>query len=68
MMEEAKRQIYRAKDLCEILGCKKSTLCAWEKLGIIPAARRNGVRFKYWLKAEIDAYLATGNTQKMAEA
>ncbi len=57
MKSSPEKRIYRAKELSEILGCRPTTLCVWEKQGIIPAARRNGARFKYWLKSEIDAFL-----------
>ena len=50
-------QILRPRDLCRILGCSKSAIRAWELSGILPPARRNGARFTYWLKADLDDYL-----------
>lgn len=49
--------IYRPADLARLLGCRKSTLRAWELRGLLPPARRNGARFTYWLRTDIDAFL-----------
>ncbi len=57
MKNSSEKLIYRTKDLSVILGNKPTTMCVWGKQGILPAARRNGARFKYWLKSEIDAFL-----------
>lgn len=52
----------RVKEVAALLGCSVSTVWTWAKKGIIPAPQRVGVRFTYWLRADIEtAATSTAN-------
>ena len=49
--------IVRPAELAALLRCKKSTLIAWERAGIIPPAKRNGSRFVFWSVQQIAEHI-----------
>ena len=63
---EVTRQKLRIRD-CEvaaILGCCKSTVWSWVKSRPgFPQPRREGARYTYWLRHEVESYALNGITK-----
>lgn len=50
--------VYRLRAAASYLGCGVSTLCRWIKEGRIRPPHRPTKSFSYWLKEELDDFLA----------
>ena len=45
---------YRIKDVEEILRVNRKTLCYWEKMGKIPAAKRDRMsNYRFWTRKDL---------------
>jgi len=51
----------RADEVAAILNCAKSTVWKWAKEGRIPAPHKEGNRFTYWLRTEVEAFACCKN-------
>ena len=58
----------RADEVAAILNCAKSTVWKWAKEGRIPAPHREGSRFTYWLRTEVEAFASGKNLMNNSES
>ena len=57
----------RDKEVAVILGCGKSTVWNWAKTRPgFPQPHRDGGRYTYWLRHEVEAYALNGNKEGVA--
>jgi prophage regulatory protein len=58
MLEDQRYKLYRAKDLCAILGITRTTLTRWRKLGEFPNPIKIGPKTSAWSADEIHDWIA----------
>ena len=63
MIQQIQSVRIKDKQVAAILGCSKSTVWSWAKSRPgFPQPRREGARYTYWLRHEVESYALNGSS------